>query len=193
MGATVMRVKVAHSFRLLIALITVSGQTVYAKEIPEEYKAVSDYCGVPEKILYAVALAESGRVINRHFDAWPWTLNISGKGQYFASRAAQYTSLLEAIKNGMSVDIGPMQLNWKWQFERLGSPWQATDPTYNIITACRILRGYMNREDREINPEMGFAQWQEAVGRYHSPGSNDKHRTRAIAYANRVESLWRKL
>lgn len=177
---------------LLALVVGLASQSVQAKSIPETFEAVSDYCGVPARILYAVALAESGRVKNKRFDAWPWTLNISGKGQYFETRADQYTALMAAIRDGKSVDIGSMQLNWKWQFHRLHSAWQATDPTYNVITGCNILKSHFS-DPSSMHRHHRFKDWRAAVERYHSPGSSTEQQSRAQAYANRVHRQWEKL
>ena len=36
--------------------------------------------GVPLEVLMAISLTESGRKADGRFSAWPWTLNIAGKG-----------------------------------------------------------------------------------------------------------------
>lgn len=181
-----------HLSRMLAFIIAIASQIAQAKPIPATFEAVSDYCGVPARILYAVALAESGRVKDNRFDAWPWTLNISGKGQYFETRSNQYAALMTAIRTGKSVDIGSMQLNWKWQFHRLHSAWQATDPTYNVITGCNILKGNFGASTIK-DSHHDFKYWRAAVGRYHSPGPSPEQQARAQAYANRVQRLWEKL
>jgi hypothetical protein len=44
---------------------------------------VASEVGVPSTLLYAVALAESGRVVGglRTARPWPWTLNLAGQGR----------------------------------------------------------------------------------------------------------------
>ena len=45
----------------------------------------------------------------------------------------------------MMIDVGPMQINWYWQYPVMGSPWRITDPAVNIKTAAQILKTHYNR------------------------------------------------
>ena len=128
---------------------------------------------MPSTVLYGIALAESGR----HIEGigrrpWPWTLNIEGRGYYYASRHEAYVALRRALAAGKSVDVGVMQVNWRWHHSRLYDAWQALDPYHNLRTGAHILR-----EQYQIKRE-----WWRAVGAYHSP--NDPRR--AEGYARRV-------
>ncbi len=169
---------------IAICLLVVATPLYAAKTIPPMYQTVADYTGVPAKILYAVALSESGRTVAGKFEPWPWTLNIAGKGKYFDSRQAMFDSLMDVLQSGATnVDIGPMQTNWHWQFERAISPWQITDPGYNIKTAAEILKEHYQ----------ATGDWWIAVGKYHRASDKPKHKQGAARYAERVRKRWSRL
>jgi len=66
------------------------------------------HTSVDPKILAGIALNESaykGR-------AWPWTLNVAGRGFFFRTREDAYRAIRHLISNGRSdFDIGLMQIN----------------------------------------------------------------------------------
>ena len=42
---------------------------------------------LPENLLVSVALTESGKKLKSgEFVAWPWTVNVKGKGKFFESK-----------------------------------------------------------------------------------------------------------
>ena len=156
---------------------------VHADEVvPSAYRLVATEYGIPLRLFYAVALAESGKIIesmNRR-RPWPWTLNIAGVGVYFNTRWQAWHALDQFLRAGeTSVDIGLMQVNWRFHQERLGSSWLALEPYHNLTVGAEILRRcYAERRD-----------WWASVGCYHAP--SDSHRARA--YRNRVAAQWRAL
>ena len=145
------------------------------------YDAVADYVGVPRDIFFAMALAESGRVRDGHFAPWPWTLNIAGEAHFYPDREAMFAALMAALQNNqLRVDVGPLQLNWYWQFERIDSPWRLTDPVVNAKLAAAFLR-----EHYDISGD-----WWLAVGHYHRPSeATAADRATAEAYRERVHAL----
>ena len=166
-----------------VSLATVLPTPVWANAgVPAGYRTVADEHGVPASILYAVALAESGTVVDpsRSLRPWPWTLNVSGQGRFFPSRRAASEALHAVLAAGReSVDIGLMQINWRYHKARLASPTRALDPYHNLRVAAGILRGcYQRRED-----------WWAAVGCYHAPNNA----RRAARYQQRVRRHWQRL
>ena len=146
------------------------------------YEAVAQYVGVPTNLLYAMALTESGLHKEGRTTPWPWTLNIEGEAHRYESREAMFDGLMGALQAGRTrVDIGPMQVNWYWQYDKLSSPWTITDPTDNVKTGAAILRAHFE--------ETG--DWWEAVGRYHRPSQEPQHKAAALAYAGRVKKAMR--
>ncbi|MEW8046506.1 MAG: lytic transglycosylase domain-containing protein [Candidatus Thiodiazotropha sp.] len=142
-----------------------------ADDIPWGYEKIAAEYGLPSSILYSVALQESE---SPDFGKpWPWTANFKGDGYYFESREELYRFAQSIIKRGYkSIDIGPGQVNWRWNGERFSSLWDATDPYTNLRVAAAIL----------IEHFAYTGSWPEAVGRYHSP--SNPHR--ALRYAKGV-------
>lgn len=170
--------RAAMAAALLISLI----KSVSAEALPPGYHAIARETGVPAPLLYAVALTESGqsRLSQSHWRPWPWTLNISGRGQYFASRYAAWQALQRALGDETtSVDIGLMQVNWRYHHKDLGSPWQSLDPYHNLRVGAAIL-------NRCQSPDV---DWWESVGCYHAPNNP----VRAQHYRERVRGNWRAL
>ena len=153
---------------------------------PPGYRQVASEYGIPPTILYAVALTESGRAVGawRAARPWPWTLNLAGQGRYYRSRVEAYAALRQALGAGRSsIDIGLMQVNWRFHGAKLRDPWAALDPFFNLRTGARILRHcYQRHKD-----------WWQAVGCYHSPGTGLAQRQRAMAYRERVRRHWQRL
>ena len=145
------------------------------------YDAVADYTGVPRDIFFAMALAESGRVRDGHFAPWPWTLNIAGDAHFYPDRDAMFAALMTALQNNpLRVDVGPLQLNWYWQFERIDSPWRLTDPVVSAKLAAAFLK-----EHYDVSGD-----WWLAVGHYHRPSeATEADRATAQAYRARVRAL----
>ena len=152
-----------------------------AASVPEGYRIVAEEYGIPHSVLYAVALTESG-VGNdngvRH--PWPWTLNVAGRGHVYPSREAAWHALNTFIARGeRSIDIGLMQVNWRFHKDKLGDTWRALDPYYNLRVAAVILRQcFEQRRD-----------WWAGVGCYHAPMDT----ARAQRYRSRVVGHWQRL
>lgn len=150
--------------------------------VPSAYRSVAAEYGIPLQLFYAVALTESGTLIaamNRR-RPWPWTLNIAGKGIYFSTRLAAWQALDQSLRNGeTSVDIGLMQVNWRFHQRRLGNSWLALEPGHNLAVGAEILADcYKNRRD-----------WWASIGCYHAPSDS----ARAKRYRRRVAAQWRQL
>lgn len=69
------------------------------------------HTSVDPKVLAGIALNESaynGR-------AWPWTLNVAGRGFFFRSRDDAYGAMRALIAAGRyDFDVGIMQVNWRY-------------------------------------------------------------------------------
>ena len=153
-----------------------------ANGVPPLYRIVAAEYGIPMALFYAVALAESGKRIesDSRRRPWPWTLNIAGKGRYFSTRWQAWRALDQSLQSGQeSVDIGLMQVNWRFHEPRLRNSWMALDPHHNLAVGAEILKNcYAKRRD-----------WWASVGCYHAPADRD----RARRYRQRVVALWREL
>lgn len=150
--------------------------------VPEGYRRIAAAHGIPEKLLYAVALAESGKRIDvlRSTRPWPWTLNVQGEGRYYGNRREAEVAVHRALARGQrSVDIGLMQVNWSYHGTSLRSVEMAIDPYHNLEVGAQILAGCFRKQ----------GDWWAAVGCYHAP--NDAKR--AMQYRNRVRRIWSRL
>ncbi|WP_116124157.1 transglycosylase SLT domain-containing protein [Paraburkholderia sp. BL6669N2] len=94
------------------------------------------HSSVDPKVLAGIALNESG--LNGR--AWPWTLNIAGRGFFFKTREDAYRVVMSLIAHGRSdFDVGIMQINWGYHARRFASPWDALAPATSIRVAEDIL------------------------------------------------------
>ncbi len=150
--------------------------------VPVGYQSVAAENGIPYSLLYAVALTESGKQVASKgvYRPWPWTLNVAGQGYFFESRQAAWQALTVWLEKGKrSIDIGLMQVNWRYHQVRLGTPWQALDPYFNLRVGAEILQDcYITRQD-----------WWASVGCYHAPTNPQ----RADRYRRRVLSRWQRI
>ena len=168
--------------RALVVLMTLASP-VSLQAVEPIYHDVAGYVGVPAPILYAMAQAESGQLHKGTFSPWPWTLNVAGQAKRYEDRQAMFEGLMAALGTGqMMIDVGPMQVNWYWQFNALGSPWRITDPAVNLKIGAQILQTQYHR----------CRDWWEAVGRYHRPADGPQDRIIAEQYRQRVRHFYNK-
>lgn len=132
--------------------------------------------GIPSFLLAAISRTETGHTrAGRGYGAWPWTLNIRGKGYYFETREDALAALQQAINAGeTSVDVGCMQINYRWHGEQFSSIDQMIDPGVNTAYAAQFLSGLKKR----------LGSWQEATRHYHSATPN-----LGEAYLSRVQKV----
>lgn len=124
--------------------------------------------GVPSGLMSAIALVETGRNGN----SWPWTLNEGGKGMHFDHKDEALTYLRDAIARGVTnIDIGCMQLNWRWHSAGFKSAADILDPDQNATYAALFLI--------ELKKRLG--SWEAATAHYHSADP-----TRGDAYLQKV-------
>jgi hypothetical protein len=150
--------------------------------VPAGYQAVAAERGMPATLLYAVALTESGKQVDPRegYRPWPWTLNVAGRGYYFTSRSAAWYALTGWLEAGeRSIDIGLMQVSWRYHQHRLGTPWQALEPYHNLRVGAGILHDCYTKA----------GDWWASVGCYHAPS----HVERAERYRRRVVSWWQRI
>ena len=183
---------------IVVLVILMASSRCYA--IPSAYRQVADEVNVPVDILYAIAFTESGYQYQTVYNPWPWTLNIEGKAYRFTNRHSMLVKLKQAIQDKRSVDIGIMQINWRWHKHRFESPQRdikspqrnieslqpsdslkpALDPYTNLKTGAEIL----------VEQYQETGDWWLAVGRYHSPGQTKRSIKRAKRYRQRVRQHW---
>lgn len=143
-----------------------------ASRVPPAYEWAAERAGVPAPVLYAVALQESGTRLRGRIVPWPWTLNVAGRAERFASRVEACLGLRKAIAGAAlhEIDAGLGQINLGSQARRYASACDLLDPYRNLVIAAQILR-----EQHLVGED-----WLAAVGRYHRPaGGTEAARYRA--------------
>jgi len=144
---------------LLLSLLFVcplpSSATVQAPDCEALAKAAGREAGIPEGILPAIARVESGR----NGKAWPWTLNQAGVASYHPTKEAALHQLAEILASGaQNVDLGCMQINWRWHSAEFANASDMLDPVVNTRYAARFLADLRSR----------LGTWDDAVAAYHS-------------------------
>jgi hypothetical protein len=147
------------------------------------YEFVAEAYDMPADILYAVAMTESAKSHGEIHRPWPWALNINGVGVYCATQQEATLILKAAIREHRSVDIGLMQISWRWHQHRFSHSAEALIPLHNLRAGAAILREQYERDE----------DWWQAVGRYHSPGNDMASQAKARTYRQRVEQHWQAL
>lgn len=133
-----------------------------AQEVPPPaYQIVARQAGVPSPVLYAVALQESGAPLRGRLIPWPWTLNVAGRSERYATRAQACASLRRALARtpARRIDAGLGQVNLGYQAHRYRHPCELLDPYRNLTITAEILK------EQHIEGE----DWLAAIGRYHRP------------------------
>ena len=118
---------------------------------------------MPLHLLIAVAGAESGY--------HPWALDIEGKQVFCKSREEAEAVL--AKTSTTNVDIGLMQINWRFWGPRLSvAKNDLLDPRKNLRMGARILRDGLDRNG---------SVWRR-ISNYHSGGSTERDRYNKQVY-----------
>lgn len=115
---------------------------------------------VPPGILYSVGLAETGRKGSLQ----PYALNIEGKAVFADSEAQAIRIFDSARADGKRlIDLGCMQINYRYHHEAFSSVADMLDPRRNVDFAARFLADLHARHQT----------WTMAVARYHAGPDND--------------------
>ena len=136
--------------------------------------------GLPKDLMPAISRVETGlKQGDKGVRAWPWTLNVQGQGYYFPTRAAALKKLREVLDSGVrNVDVGCMQINYRWHGENFASIEEMMAPEANAEYAARFLTRLKQRH----------GSWDEATQNYHSADEE-----RGKAYLGRVNRVIAKL
>lgn len=135
--------------------------------------------GIPEKLLSAIALVESGRSFGGNVVAWPWTINANGVPYIFDTKEEAVTKVKELRKKGIrSIDVGCMQINLMHHPDAFDSIEDAFDPEKNIAYGASFLKDKMTSQ----------GNWHLAVAHYHSATKSLNE-----PYKNKVLQKWEKI
>ena len=115
--------------------------------------------GVPEGVLHAVSLTETGRAQGGRLRPWPWAINREGQGYWFADREQALAFARASVAAGRtSFDVGCFQINYYWHGRNFPSLEAMFDPRTGADYAAGFLKSlYLERGD-----------WSAAAGAYHS-------------------------
>ncbi len=133
---------------------------------------------IPDRLLHAISLVESGRwnSESRASFAWPWTVMAEGEGRFLPSKAAAIAEVRKLQAAGVrNIDVGCMQVNLLAHPDAFASLDEAFEPATNVAYAARFLAGL---HDSTQN-------WPTAGAYYHSQTPN-----LAAAYKARLISTW---
>ena len=170
-------------FTLLINTSAVHSQSVNSHQdaLRCEYlaKDAEKKYGLPENILLSISRVESGyQKVDGVIRAWPWTLNAGGDSSYFQTKEDALRSLEERIKKGVTnIDIGCMQLNFRWHKDFFNNLSDMINPIKNVDYAARFLNKLHQRH----------RSWEKAVKYYHSSKSKFN-----VKYYRKVKAVWKK-
>lgn len=154
--------------RILAVLLLCLGFSARADAATKN--AIADVCfqaaalaakdsGVPQSVLVAISLTETGRQKDGDFSPWPWTVNMEGIGKWFGSRETALAYVQENFDRGArSFDVGCFQLNYRWH----GKAFQSINHMFDPLVNARYAAKYLT----ELFAEKG--NWEAAAGAYHS-------------------------
>ena len=76
--------------------------------------------GVPQDVLHAISLTETGRAQGGRLRPWPWAINREGKGFWFKNRDEALAFAKASLAEGRrSFDVGCFQINYHWHGHEL--------------------------------------------------------------------------
>ena len=161
-----------YFYRPTVAIRADSPVTGLQGQMESAMRAVSALYHIPMGLLRAISLTESGM----RGRPWPWTLNVYGVPYRYADARQTIAAVKSFLRRGIQlVDIGPMQVDWRYHAQHFAAVPAAVNPLRNIAVAGRILR---NDYDQT-------GSWTAAVGLYHGGGPNRQSR-----YIHQVFERW---
>tara|TARA_B100000686_G_C16743171_1_gene947851 strand:+ start:538 stop:1107 length:570 start_codon:yes stop_codon:yes gene_type:complete len=133
-----------------------------------------EFFKIPDGILTSIGNVEAGRVMTGgKIVIWPWTVNHNGKSLFFNNKQ-QYLTFLSNHRIKENIDIGCMQISWKWHSNQFVSIFEMGEPQKNVHYAARYLRKLYGETQ----------SWIKAVKFYHSrkKSKNEKYFQRFSFY-----------
>ena len=169
-------IKLIISFFLIYAPLIVSSNDIIGCQIyTEKYNKIYR---LPNKLLTSISLVESGIVEGNTVNPWPWSLNVNGKSKYFNNKKDTLSFLEESLKKNRNIDVGCMQINYKFHGHNFKNLDHILNPEENVKYAAEFLKKLFKRHK----------SWNEAISRYHS-----SEPARKRIYLTKVRSFWDKL
>jgi hypothetical protein len=113
--------------------------------------------GVPQEVLHAISLTETGRPDNGRLRPWPWAINREGQGHWFRNRDEALAFAKASLAAGRpSFDVGCFQINYRYHGMKFPSVEAMFDPDAGAAYAAQFLRSLYHGD------------WSAAAGAYHS-------------------------
>jgi hypothetical protein len=131
--------------------------------------------GIPEGLVRAVTLVESGRWLpeDQRTQAWPWTVTAGPETFYLPTKHEALRKVKELRASGRSnIDVGCMQVNLGYHGDAFASLEEALDPASNIAYGAKFLK-LLRVQTRS---------WARATARYHSSDPDRGQEYRAKVY-----------
>lgn len=126
--------------------------------------------GVPEAVLHAISLTETGRRVDGRLRPWPWAINREGQGYWFRNRDEALAFARESAAAGRrSFDVSCFQINYLWH----GANFPSLESMFDLDTAADYAAGLL----KQLHAETG--DWSVAAGAYHSRTAELASRYRA--------------
>ncbi len=134
---------------------------------------------LPIHLLSSISRVEAGRKLSSgEVKGWPWSINHAGKGLYFETKKGALKYLKNAVSNGSkNIDVGCMQLNYRWHKGAFSSLDDMFDPEKNIQYAAKFVKELYGRHQN----------WKDVIKHYHS---NKKKFN--VPYYQKVSKVWNK-
>jgi len=135
---------------------------------------------IPDRLLHAISLMESGRwdAERRETIAWPWTVMAEGQGRFLPSKEAAVAEVRKLQARGVrNIDVGCMQVNLLAHPDAFANLDEAFEPATNVAYAARFLVGLYS----------STKNWATAGAYYHSqtPSESAPYKAKLLATWNR--------
>ncbi len=124
------------------------------------FQKTEEAYAIPKSTLHAIGITESGKYIKKKgIIAWPWTININGKGYQFPTKQKAVMAAKFLKQSGYnSFDVGCMQINMMHHEDAFDSLEDAFEPEKNVAYGGYFLSN--------LKEQLG--SWKKAVGYYHN-------------------------
>tara|TARA_R110001583_G_scaffold191571_1_gene357092 strand:- start:4543 stop:5109 length:567 start_codon:yes stop_codon:yes gene_type:complete len=158
-------VRKSHLTRSYVALIVLLFWPALAQSneaCTQAVRAAEEAYSIPTDLLMAMNQVET----LWSNQAWPWSLNISGKPRRYENGRDMTNALSEVLARTENFDIGCMQINWRWVGKVCArDPRDLVDPSSNAMCSAKYLKSLYQQ----------LGTWHKAVKAYHV-GPNRKDR-----------------
>lgn len=145
-----------------------------------ETRRLEKELGIPDGLLTAISLVESGRWdhTRKASFAWPYTVMAEGRGRFLPNKAAAIAEVVALRARGVrNIDVGCMQINLQAHPNAFPDLNTAFDSRANVGYAARFL----------INLFDETGSWAKAGTHYHS-----RTPVKAAAYRTKLALAWNK-